>query len=103
MKLVEVLFFDGCPHAEEAIKNTREAIDQARVEVDLRIVSIADDEEAARSRFVGSPTVRVDGVDVERSARERVDFGMQCRVYVVDGKRSGAPPAAWIRASLVAG
>ncbi len=99
-KRVEVLFFDGCPHAEEAIANARSAITAARADAELRLVRITDEDAAARELFLGSPTVRVDGLDVDRSARDRVDYGLQCRVYSVAGSRTGAPPEAWIRAAL---
>jgi len=101
MKHVEVLFFDGCPHADAAIENARRAIDAARVEAELRLVRVTDEETAARERCLGSPTVRIDGVDVDPSARERTDFGLQCRVYSAEGGRAGAPPVAWIRAALI--
>jgi hypothetical protein len=43
---------------------------------------------------------RVDGIDVDSSANERDDYGLQCRVYVVNGRLEGAPPMAWIASAL---
>ena len=99
-KTVQVLFFDGCPNVDLATRNASEAIANAGVSATIRLVRIAGEAEAVRRRFLGSPTVRVDGVDVELSAGARSDFGLQCRVYSVDGRLTAAPPTAWIEAAL---
>ena len=59
------------------------------------------DEATAQSvRFLGSPTVQIDGIDVEATARSSKDFGMMCRTYGDSGKRVGIPPIDLIRAAL---
>ena len=86
---VQVLFIDGCPNHEELLPRLREllrAADAAHAEVEL--VRIDDAEAAEQQRFLGSPTVRVDGEDVEPGADERRDFGLTCRVFATpDGLR----------------
>jgi hypothetical protein len=99
-KQVEVLVFDGCPNLEPTVERAREAIAHANVPAELRVVRIESDEDAKRLRFLGSPTVRVDGVDVEPATPGREDFGLQCRVYSVGGRYHGAPPVDWIDAAL---
>ncbi len=100
MKTVEVLRFDGCPNADVATSNAREAITRAGLPADLHVVRIDGPDDAIRLRFLGSPTIRVDGVDVDGAADARTDFGLQCRVYSVHGRLAGAPPVAWIEAAL---
>ena len=100
MKTVEVLLFDSCPNADVATSHAREAIARAGLAADLSVVRIDGPDDAIRLRFLGSPTIRVDGVDVDGAADTRTDFGMQCRVYSVDGRLRGAPPIAWIEAAL---
>jgi hypothetical protein len=51
-------------------------------------------------RFLGSPSIRIDGRDVEPSARLSNQFGMMCRTYTNAGRRAGVPPTEWIRAAL---
>ncbi len=64
---------------------------------------VASDEAAETERFLGSPTVRVDGVDVEPGATLPHTFGLSCRLYrTTDGLR-GTPPDEWILARLVIG
>jgi hypothetical protein len=55
---------------------------------------------ADAQRFLGSPTVRVDGVDIDPRAAERVDFGVKCRIYRSDHGQSPLPPEEWIAAAL---
>lgn len=57
-------------------------------------------EQAEQARFLGSPTVRINGVDVDGSAVGRTDYGLKCRLYVTPEGRQHAPPEAWIRAAL---
>jgi hypothetical protein len=99
-KQVEVLVFEGCPNLEPTVERVREAIAHARVPAELRVVRVENDADAKRLRFLGSPTVRVDGIDVEPATLGREDFGLQCRVYSVDGRYEGAPPVDWIEAAL---
>ena len=100
MKRIEVLVFAGCPNVDATLERARLAIETSKVAAAVDVVHVESDEDAARLRFLGSPTVRVDGVDVDPGAAARVDFGMQCRVYPVDGRFEGLPPASWISAAL---
>jgi hypothetical protein len=62
---VELLYFDGCPSHERLLPRLRELVAEAGPDgqVELRRVETID--EAERERFLGSPTVRVDGRDVD--------------------------------------
>jgi hypothetical protein len=100
MITVEVLFFDGCPNVDIATTHAREAIARIGASARLHLVRVEGDADAVRRRFLGSPTIRVDGLDVDCSARGRTDFSLQCRVYSLEGRLAGAPPAAWIEAGL---
>jgi hypothetical protein len=78
---VELLYFDGCPNYEGLRPRVERLLAElGRVE-QLELVRIGTLEEADAQRFLGSPTVRVDGRDVEPGAGERTDFGLQCRIY----------------------
>jgi len=100
MRTVEVLFFEGCPHARAAVDLARAAVLEAGVAADVREVCVVTEADAARLRFLGSPTVRVDGRDVDPNAQHREGYAMQCRLYARDGVLSGLPAAAWIRDAL---
>jgi hypothetical protein len=97
---VEISFFDECPNVALATDRAREAIARAGAAAEVRLVRLDGEADAVSRRFLGSPTVRVDGLDVDEAAVGRTDFGLQCRVYTVEGRLEGAPPVAWIEAAL---
>jgi hypothetical protein len=98
---IELLWWEGCPSTDEALAMLREemgalGLDPAGIEV--REVSTEDD--AERERFTGSPTIRVDGRDVQPVSDEPV--GLSCRVYRTgDGGVSPLPDRAEVRETLV--
>ena len=102
---VEVLMVSGCPGTELAIARVREAAEALALETNLRFVIVENDEQARVHGFVGSPTIRVEGVDVEEGITNR-PLGLACRLYrtpSTDGSEDlveRAPPLAWIHAAL---
>ena len=93
---VEVLYFDGCPGYGELMPRLRALVS----EQDIRLRPITTPAAAQTARFLGSPTVRVDGIDVEPAAGDRTDFGLKCRLYATaDGLRH-APDDAMLAAAL---
>lgn len=97
---VEILYFEGCPNHEPARALVEQVATQLGVQPQVELVVIPDAEAAAELRFLGSPTVRVDGRDVEPGADERHEFVLSCRVYRSEHGFSGQPPEAWIRDAL---
>jgi hypothetical protein len=97
---IELLYFDGCPNHDELVPHLRELLAQAGIDtrIDLRCVESLED--AERERFLGSPTVRVDGRDVDPGAEARGDYGMKCRLYTTAEGLRGTPPDAWILDAL---
>ena len=100
---VEVLTFEGCPNAVAATAAVRDLIEETGVEADVREIRVETPEEAERLRFLGSPTIRVDGKDVEPGADERSEFVLACRVYRTAEGVAGVPDRAWMRDALAAG
>jgi hypothetical protein len=97
---IELLYFDGCPGREVLLPRLRELLDRAGVDAPVQQRRVQSDEDAQRERFLGSPTLRVDGVDVEPGVGEQADFALRCRLYpTADGLR-GAPPDDWVLAAL---
>jgi hypothetical protein len=97
---IEVLYFDGCPNHEALLPRLREVLGHTGVSTEIDLRRITDDEAAQRERFLGSPTVRVNGRDVEPAADLRTDFGLKCRLYRNATGLSGQPGEEWLRAAL---
>lgn len=98
--LIEILYFDGCPSHQQLLPSVRRLAEETGARLELRAVETP--EAAERERFLGSPTVRVDGRDVDPGAAPRTDYGLKCRLYRYDGTQSPTPPSEWIRAALSA-
>ena len=97
---IEVLYFDGCPNHEALLPRLRELLDHAQVASPVHLVDVPDDAAAQRERFLGSPTLRVDGRDVEPGADRRTDFGLKCRLYRTDKGLAGLPLDDWVLAAV---
>lgn len=99
-RLVEILYFDGCPNHEAARATVERLAAELDVETAVRLVRVGDAESAERERFLGSPTVRVDGRDVEPGANARDGSVLACRVYRTASGMAGTPDERWIRDAL---
>jgi hypothetical protein len=97
---IELLYFDGCPNHEALLPHLEQMLRAAKITAKIKLRRIADDTAAQRERFLGSPTVRVDGRDVEPGAEEREDFGLKCRLYRTSAGLRGAPLDEWILDAL---
>lgn len=97
---IEVLYIDGCPNRAIAVRRLREVLREEKVEAEIVEVNVPDEAAAQAVGFLGSPTIRINGLDVEPSARLSRAFGMMCRTYLDGSGREGAPPKEWIRAAL---
>jgi len=97
---VELLFWDGCPSHPQALADLRAVMDELGLDPDTVVIREVDtDQRAERERFVGSPTIRIDGEDVEPPGGEPA--GLTCRVYrLADGRYSPVPDPATVRAAL---
>jgi hypothetical protein len=97
---VEILFFEGCPNHQPALELVEQVAAGLLLQPTIELVEIADADTTTRLRFLGSPSVRVDGRDVEPGADERSDFVFACRVYRSERGFIGRPEADWIRDAL---
>ena len=97
---VEILYFDGCPNHEPALAVVERVDRELGTNADVRLVNVPDHATAERVRFLGSPTVRVDGVDVDPHAEQRTEYALSCRVFTTEHGPAGQPDERWIRDAL---
>jgi hypothetical protein len=67
----------------------------------LRTDVIVDQAAADQARFPGSPTVRVDGRDVEPGSEPATEYVVGCRLYRLEHRFAGQPEEGWIRQALL--
>jgi hypothetical protein len=98
---VEFLWWEGCPSHPEALAELRDVLRSEDLDPDLvERREIETDEQAARERFPGSPTILIDGEDVV-APDDGEPFSLTCRVYCLrDGRYSATPDADDLRAAV---
>jgi hypothetical protein len=97
---VELLFWEGCPSHAKALAELRAAMAEIGLDPNGVIVrKVHTQAEASSEGFVGSPTIRIDGADIQPPGDEPV--GLTCRVYHRrDGRVSPTPDPADVRDAL---
>ena len=97
---VEFLWWEGCPSHPEALALLREEAGRLGLDPDaVEVREVGSEEGARREGFVGSPTIRIDGRDVQPPGDEPA--GLTCRVYKRrDGRVSPLPDRADVREAL---
>lgn len=85
-----MLSFDGCPHRTVAEARLRAALARlGRGGETITHVLVETWEEAERLRFLGSPTIHVDGRDPFAAGTEPA--ALACRVFDTPEGRAGSP------------
>ena len=97
---IELLYFDGCPSHEAFLPRLRALVAGAGVHAPVQQRRVESHEAAQRERFLGSPTLRIDGIDIDPGAGERRDYGLKCRLYPTAEGLRGTPPDAWVLDAL---
>jgi hypothetical protein len=96
---IRLLQFQGCPNSAPTLRLLEEVLEAEGVRDEVEVVEVADAEAAARERFLGSPSVQIDGHDIEVGRRDDPPaFG--CRVYGTGEGASGVPPEEMIRRAV---
>jgi hypothetical protein len=97
---IELLWFDGCPNHQQA----RMALDQV---LSCRGVDTAgvqsirvDADSAEKLKFPGSPTIRVNGDDIEPAFEDPGRYSLSCRAYRTPRGFKGVPEVAWIEHAI---
>jgi hypothetical protein len=99
---VEFLWFSDCPNHEAAEQMLRDVLNEHRVDIPIRRVHVEDEATALAVRFPGSPTIRINGVDVEPGWEPCEDCTPRCRLYLTNTGTSGLPERDWIVAAVQA-
>jgi hypothetical protein len=72
---IVVLYNEGCPATSKTVELIEECLYELGLHVELRKVLVNTREEAVERRFLGSPTVQVNGIDIDPGARDAKVFG----------------------------
>lgn len=92
---VELLFVPGCPNYEPAMERVKKVLAAEALNVEVRCVPVNTADDARALMFPGSPTIRVNGCDVEPDKMSAP--GLTCRLYA---NRTGVPSEEVLRLAV---
>lgn len=98
---VEVLYVAGCPSHPAAVKLVKEVLAAQGVVAEVREVLVHDERMARELKFAGSPTIRINGCDVDGGLPSGQPIGLSCRLYA--GSKQSRLPAAILVQRAIAG
>ena len=97
---VEVLVTRDCPHRDAAIALAQRVCEQLGSHAEIRVVQVPDQAAAEQARFLGSPSIRVDGRDIEPGAERNLELVHGCRLYQGAYSLQALPEEDWLRQAL---
>ena len=97
---VEVLFFKGCPNHLPTVERVREILSLMGLHEEVHEIEVDSQDKAKATAFLGSPSVRINGVDIEPSAHDDRAFGLTCRTYIDGEMRTGLPSRQMISTAI---
>ena len=92
---VEVLYISECPSHPAAVKLIKDVLAAKGIRTAVQEILVQDGGMASRLRFTGSPTIRINGKDVEEETQTADRFAVACRLYP-GSKEVGLPPVEWV-------
>lgn len=97
---VTLLWFSECPGHDPARAMVADVVGRVAPDATIEDVDASSVEVAAALRFPGSPTIRVDGVDIEPGFRDPGDYTPRCRLYRTATGLAGLPDPRWLEEAL---
>lgn len=96
---IQVLYFAGCPNHAPTVALVKHVMATLGMDAQIEEIEVTSPEETVSKRFFGSPTVLVNGVDIDPRAHDRTDYGLSCRVY---HGMDGVPSVSLLQAAVTA-
>lgn len=97
---IELLFWEGCPSHPEALALLRDVLDERGIRDPIRLREVLTHQEAVALAFPGSPTIRIDGRDVDPEGAKAAP-ALNCRIYrLLDGRASPVPSRQQLEEAL---
>lgn len=117
---IEILYILDCPWCLKTKKLIKESLKELGVKANVKEILIDSSEKAKKYHFVGSPTVRINGKDIQediakarclpceehaRKSKQTTEFVKQecncgCRIYFYKGKQYPYPPKEMIKHAI---
>lgn len=100
---ITLLHNESCPSTEDALARLNRVLDKLGEHAEVEVILVTTEEEARESGFLGSPTILIDGADIEETVRREPGSAVleACRIYLrPDGRVSPLPPEELIEQAI---
>ena len=99
--MIELFFWEGCPSHPEALELLRTVMGELGRDDEIVVREVMSHEDAEALEFPGSPTIRIDGVDIDAEGASRARPALTCRIYrLPDGRISPVPSREQLEEAL---
>ncbi len=95
---IQLLYFEDCPSWRNGLENLNTALQMEQLDHSVELIMVIDDSDAARLKFLGSPSFRIDNQDLW--PEERDTYSLSCRVYITPEGMKGWPSMEMLRERL---
>ncbi|MCH7760300.1 DUF2703 domain-containing protein [candidate division TA06 bacterium] len=97
---IQIYYFDGCTSYEMALQQLKQVMKEEGIEEEVELIQVSTDEEVKQYRFLGSPTLHINGKDMDKEAFLRRDYQMKCRLYWTEIGHRAIPSEEMMREAL---
>lgn len=97
---ISLLWFDDCPNHDAARELLDSVLADRGIDAEITAVNVSTPAIGLEVQFAGSPTIRVEGVDVEPDYVDSGDYTPRCRLYSTPHGLAGVPEREWIEAAV---
>ena len=97
---IELIWFDGCPNHKAADKLLSQTLSELDISDPIQRIEVPDLATGEQTKFAGSPSIRIDDIDIDPTYEDTGDYTPRCRVYFTSDGFKGVPEKAWIVDSL---
>jgi len=96
---IRFLYSENCPSHEEALKRLRKVLQEENIQANIEVIRVDTEGQARKLRFLGSPTILIDGQDFDPPAEPH--YALTCRAFQLeDGRISPLPSLQMIRGAV---
>ncbi len=98
---IEFLFWEECPSHGPTWERLQAILKEKSLKAQVTRIEIKTEEDAKQWNFCGSPTIRIDGVDIDAKGAEVQRVGLNCRIYhTPEGRVTPVPSEEMIRKAI---
>lgn len=99
---ITFFYYEDCPSHDVALERLRSVVSEEGVQADIEVIKVETTEQAQSFQFIGSPTIRINGQDIDPPPPDAY-YALTCRAYQLeDGRISPLPSPDMIRRALQA-